>query len=114
MDSAATEASPTIYSKDPGWRRWLYVASRPCHCELQGPWIVFRTGDGKSRFPITSVQSVSLDRHRSVTVRLRDDGGVRHFWFILRGDAATATSSFSQFAEALRKDNPTVEVTMQW
>lgn len=114
MNLAASEASPTVFCKTPGWRRWLYVASPPCHCELLGPWIVFRTGDGKSRFPITSVQSVSLDRHRSVTVRLRDDGGGRHFWFILRGDAATATATFRPFAEALQKVNPTVEIAMLW
>jgi hypothetical protein len=114
MDFGTAEASPTVFSKAPGWRRWLYVGSRPCHCELQGPWIVLRTGDVESRFLITSVQSVSLDQHRSVAVRLLDDGGARHFWFILRGDAANATSSFSQFSEALRKENPAVEITMQW
>jgi hypothetical protein len=98
MDFGTAEASPTVFSKAPGWRRWLYVGSRPCHCELQGPWIVL----------------VTLDQHRSVAVRLLDDGGARHFWFILRGDAANATSSFSQFSEALRKENPAVEITMQW
>jgi hypothetical protein len=114
MSHGTSAASSTVFSKDPGWRRWLYLGSRPCHCELQGAWIVFRTGDVESRFLITSVQSVSQDRHRSVAVRLLDDGGARDFWFILRGDAATAMAGFSQFAEALQKDNPAVEITMQW
>ncbi len=114
MNLAAAEASPAVYSKDPGWRRRLYLGSSPCHCELPGHWIVFRTGDVESRFLITSVQSVGLDRHLSVAVRLLDDGGARDFWFILRGDAATATSRFSQFTEALRKENPAIEITMQW
>lgn len=114
MSHGASEALPTVFSKDPGWRRWIYLGSRPCHCELQGQWIVFRTVKAEARFPITSIRSVSLDRHRSVAVRLLDDGGARGFWFILRGDAATTMVGFSQFAEALRKENPAVEITMQW
>lgn len=114
MSHGATEASPTVFSKDPGWRRWLYLGSRPCHCETQGEWIVFRTGEEASCFPIASVQSVGLDNQRSVGVRLKENGALRHYWFILRGDATTTMATFRQFTEALQQVNPTVEIAMLW